>query len=779
MKKIYKDKKGSSLVFALIAMSFVALLAVAVITMTVTNIRLKDAAKNSQKTLYSADGILDSIKAGIQDLSSQSSASAYKKSLSSYSKVLSGGTTSVKEIYDAAYLKEMVKSLSGVDVFDPSNSAYEYKDDVIRNYLDAVQVNSYKSHPGGKGEMIYDNGTLVLKDIEVSATRNSYKTHITTDIHIDIPAMTTETNSEYLGYAMIADNQIKANPGGTDSVVGSVYAGTVGRDASDKDSDKGICVYNGATLSIQAENIISRGDISINGNSSLFISGDGSEPANVWVENIVTGDSSEPDKSGGNVLSIDGDCNVSDDLSIDGEKDSVTLSGGYFGYNYNDNYDDAGAGNFSNLADYSSAVLINAKDSSLNMAGLNNLVLAGRSFISKNSGSENYAGTTKPVKNKDIMTGESLTMKASQIAYLVAGDYWEEVTDMPITKVDTIQKAIYFSYANDLGSKNYVFRYGDYMESMGLKNVNLLDYIDVNNPLAYYYRYDENVKKDGKAVEVKYFYLNFKSNEKSSEFYEALMNTKDNSTKDDIISLEKRYVSNTVGIKLGSAIIMSSGNVLYKDGTNDTIEIKPNTTEPISKDSGLAIYARTKSKEYMSRQLSLIDDYDVALQSTMWRLASDPSSTLSKNGVSDKTNLFDMLIQRSKLPSSGEERSNIEGGLIAISSGDFTWDDSERGRSEYGGCEKGIIIAEGDVTLMRDFKGLIIAGGDITFGATGIKAEADQDLVTKMFAKDKDSASPLFYDRFTKYFKKIVDSTISSDSVKSRENVQYENWKRN
>lgn len=773
MKKIYKDKKGSSLVFALIAMSFVALLAVAVITMTVTNIRLKDTAKNSQKNLYSADGVIDCIKAGIQDLSSDSSASAYKESLSSYSKVLSGGASSVKEIYDAAYLKQMVIALSGADTFKPSVSAYKYKDEVIRSYLDAVQSNSYKSHPGGKGEMVYDNGTLTLKDIEVTATINSYKTRITTDIHIDIPPMTTETNAEYLDYSMIADNQIIADQSGTNNILGNVYAGTVERDSLDPTKETGIYVNGGATLNIEAENIITRGDIAVNNNSSLYITGSGSETANVWVENIVTSGGGTS-TSGGNTLSINGECNVADDLSIDGENDSVSLFGGYYGYNYNESYDGANVGAISEQADYSSAILINGKKCSLNMENLDRLVLSGRTFISKNSNSESYLGSTKPVKNKDIITGESLTVKGSQLAYLVEKDYWAEDSSFPVG-LDKLNRAIYFKYKDDESDsdKEYVFRYGEYMDSIGLTDVDLLDYIDINSPLVYYYRNDTAVS----PKPVTYFYLNFKSLDKSSEFYKVFMEK--STKKNDINFIEKRFMSDTVGIRINdSAIMMRSGNIVYKDGSSDDIKIKL-TNESISADSGLALYAKTKSKEYMSRQLSLIDDYDVALQSTMWRLASDPSSTLSKKGKSDNTNLFDMLVQRSKLPSTGTERNNIEGGLVAIASDDFTWDDSERSNSEYGGCDGGIIIAKGDVTLMRDFKGLIIAGGDVKFGAAGIKAESDTELVTKMFGKDKGSASPLFYDKFTKYFRNIVDSTIGSDTSKNKDNVQYENWKRN
>ena len=46
MNKFRKDERGSSLVMTIIAATFISLLAVAVISMTVTNIKLKQAQKN-------------------------------------------------------------------------------------------------------------------------------------------------------------------------------------------------------------------------------------------------------------------------------------------------------------------------------------------------------------------------------------------------------------------------------------------------------------------------------------------------------------------------------------------------------------------------------------------------------------------------------------------------------------------------------------------------------------------------------------------------------------
>ena len=65
-KRFLKDKSGSSLVLVMICMSFLILLAGAVITTTVTNIYLKASQKVTQENFYETDSILDAVAAGIR-----------------------------------------------------------------------------------------------------------------------------------------------------------------------------------------------------------------------------------------------------------------------------------------------------------------------------------------------------------------------------------------------------------------------------------------------------------------------------------------------------------------------------------------------------------------------------------------------------------------------------------------------------------------------------------------------------------------------------------------
>ena len=276
-------KKGSTLVLTVIAMTFVSLMAVAIITLTLTNIRLKINEKKSQEIFYSADSIVDAIKAGIEDMSSVSAAGAYTSALSVYSSVLSGTSTSVEENYTKDFLTEMIEKLSGgTQTLVSGQSQYQYSNDVIRKYLTDVQRNCYS----GTGEMVLENDTLILKGITAVYTDNSFTTKINTDIRIEVPAMTTETHSEYLDYAMIADDQIKIK-GNSTKVNGNIYAGTVGRENTDTDDageeKTGILVKNSAVFDVEGENIITRGDIGVENTSKLTIAGSGSNSAEIFL----------------------------------------------------------------------------------------------------------------------------------------------------------------------------------------------------------------------------------------------------------------------------------------------------------------------------------------------------------------------------------------------------------------------------------------------------------------------------------------------------------------
>lgn len=808
MKRFYKDERGSSLVLTIIAMAFISLLAVAVISMTVTNIRLKLAQKGSQKNFYTADSIVDEIRAGVEELVSSASVDAYMEAFSSYGTVLSGSQEVLSDKYNKKFLETMISDLSDGKSSYGDSTLY-YKDEILQSYLIKNGANPdryvvHSLHPGGDtkpyGSMVMENDTLLLKDIQVTMTESnkSYKTTITTDIRVNIPEMSAETRSEYLNYALIADNQVIAGVSGTVNVDGSIYAGTVRRYSASGSDETGILVENGTTLKINAEQVVTRGDIFINGGSTLELNGYNGLPSNLWVENIFTSSKG----GGGNTLNITGTCNVSDDMEVGGEGDQVTLSGNYYGYNYNNDYSDAGVTTVSTESQYSSAILINGKGSNLDLTGLDRLVLSGRTFISKktNAGEADEriatgpSATKAPIMNADIAMGESLTVKGAQVAYYVPDDFITTKTAQSITYpvVDTADGTIRYRYSTDLTTE-YVFDYIGYVKYLfGLDpktatdadlaakagSFDLMDYINPGTPLTTYYRNDKTVQ----ANSVTYYYLNFKSETKMMEFYPWFEKTapRYSAVKD----VNAAYMGSTgISVNNGMQVYCRAGNILYRDASSGDMETKLSNESASISSSVLHDYARVKSREYMSRQLALSQDYEKASEAVkngQYRLLNSSSADLSKSGTADDTNLFNVLIDESNMPASTVEQVSASGkGVIIIEPDDtetVTWNSSKQ--TALGGKSKGIIIAAGDVIIEKDFSGLIIAGGDIKLSASGIKVSTDSDLLEEMFTEDKKLTTPLFFNLFSKYFRRAVNSTIGQDKDASHDTVIYEKWKK-
>ena len=834
MKKLWKDKRGSSLVLVLVCMTFIILLAGAVITMTITNMWLKTSQKKTQENFYKTDSVLDSVAAGIQNVSSKGSSQAYAKALAGYNASLTAADDALSKQYNETYLEYMVKELSGgSENYAAGTTDYHFSDSVLISYIPTKDVSAYISHPSGTGDMVLEGDSLILKDVSVYKQEASgdYETTLTTDIRIDVPLVNTDAHSEYLDYAILADDQIQSDGAKTTIINGNIYAGTVNRDTNQEDTLQGIRITNSGTMTVNAKYIISRGDIALSNHSTFKVAGDpNAGSANIWVENILTGKGLN--ETGGNYLELDAICNVADDMELNGTGDSAKLTGSYFGYNYNSDYSDQTQQSVE--AAYSSAISVNGQQDALDLTALEKLVLSGRTFISKkaNSTAEAAKITTAGQNNTDIALGESLTVKSSQLAYYVPADYVKSVNELgtgnytvPAVLPGEGSVTDGSNPARDwlfflVGSDVYAFDYQSYNEYVmpddttyqtALGNASapadiihnqtsfdIRDYIGYYDtaqsrymysnamPLKVYYRHDETIS----ATPIKYFYLNFepkktatqKTDKRATIFYSVFHEASPQQTGvyDEV---DKRYLSSN-GIQLDAAakkVLLNSGNILYSDPSNATarMKVKLQNIEPTT-DSIMASYATAKSKEYMSRQMALVPDYSDAMSSPLWRLTEQSNNDFSKsgkNGGVKVSNLFNKLVDVTKLADS-KKVENINGTSFAYitSTGNFEWPPSD---AAYTGVEHGIIIAAGDVTIKRNFNGLIIAGGDVNIGVTGVTINANQQMVETALKMDKAAATPMIYNLLSKYFRKSVDATIGNSGAANVNNVNFENWKKN
>lgn len=849
MRKLLKDKRGSSLVLVLLTMSFIILLAGAIITMTITNIWLKAAQKKTQENFYTTDSVLDSIVAGIQNDSSKVSADAYSSALSGYAASMTAANAALSEKYTKDYLSTMITVLSGgTCTYTDGQTNYQFSDEVLKSYLTSQEVSYYIDHGTNPRVMELKNDSLVLKDISVYKEENSYETTLTTDICVEVPMVTTDAHSEYLDYAILADDQIIANANKA-VINGSIYAGTVNRDVTDNITEvgvrsrAGICITHGGKLDINARYLITRGDLAMEDRGEVDIDGTGAQSAILWVENITT--DAAPDASsrkGGNKIDIDGECNVADDMELNGKNDVAKISGSYFGYNYNESY--ATVNDVAVDASYSSAISLNGAENSLDFSGLSTLILSGRTFISKKASTTNEQTNIDHADeaNSNIELGTSLSVKSSQLAYFVPSDYvktlpeigsgnytlpaslpgegmvkdggkpetewlfFEVTTTNTTTNVTktTVYAFDYQSYnayvmPDDTAYQTALQKTGDYSMIANKNHFDIRDYIgsgsaagggitytysSTASPLKVYYRHDKRVSQEA----IKYFYLSFdtnngaggKTNKKAGIFYSVFHDSSPQQT-GVYNEVDERYLSGNGVVLSGqaNALMRSSGDILYgSPGTGTQIKIQ--SADPLA-DTSLYRYASIKSKEYMARQLSLLQDYTDSKESPLWRLTEINDGKLSKSGIDEHSvkvsNLFNKLVDVTKLSNKSPKFETIGGNKVAYvtSKSDVTWPLPAPNQN----VKHGIIITEGDVTLNGDFNGLIIAGGDVNIGATNITVNADKKMVEEAMALDKASADPMIYYLLSRYFRKSVDATIGTSASMDLDNVYFENWKKN
>ena len=329
--------------------------------------------------------------------------------------------------------------------------------------------------------------SIALSGAEASTTSGTYEQSITTDIVLSEPeynvsfdSSSTTTNSLY-EYAILADMGLEV--GDDDDTVatdlqikGNIYAASdyYNKDYNDTAATKVTGKYDrtGATkwgstidstysgifangkntkLTLNSDVVICPGSLAAYNGAQVSVSGRSGTVSELWTDNIVIGG-----KENG-TIKASANAYVFDDTELNAENSSLMFTqGNYFGYSYNAN--DTRSLNYlrtngwlatgyklrSHFSD--SAIIVNGKDSTLDLEKLNSLYIAGKSYIefSKVAASSlaedqteitvddnaDYAFTSLT----DYSTGQSLDVKTNQLMFLTQ---WAVVEGSEQTDADT------------------------------------------------------------------------------------------------------------------------------------------------------------------------------------------------------------------------------------------------------------------------------------------------------------------------------------------------------
>ncbi len=537
-----KCKKGASLVSVLVTMFFLTYMGATILYISYTGALIKNTHDYNVKNIYTASELTDYIKAGFQNVVSNSVYTVYENTLKNYENssnlfseqtiknILSyttnnkrlamatgtGASGNIEYIFNVAVLAEF---LVQAGVVESEIYIEGYSDIALKNA--PIQLSGdYKNIPDFMLNFIKNAGTVSYTQTQVvfeniTLTYTNPNTHMTTRIKTDIAINAPNyfenaqqnINIQFLpitNYAVIAVNNLKING---NLNMDSIYANSISLPVNSQTN------INGALITPTQLIIPESHSLSLNENSEI------------WAQLIqLEGNAKLETMQNSNVY-------IANDLTLNKPNSFVEIRGSLFGF-----------GNSTTNANESSAIVINAENTVLNLYSAQRLMLAGNGFIMP---------PLSTLSQSEILTGESIWVAAMQSAYLAP----VEILPAPIT------------------TNPYIIQNG--LPLPNLSEVNTILQVINGKSLQ---QYKANVTQliypvTGENNSAIYYYLNFDSPENASEYFK------------DYFEINKQQVADYLNLYTNlseyNGYMQTRGNVILKseEGTYTIPEINSvNTT---------------------------------------------------------------------------------------------------------------------------------------------------------------------------------------------------------
>lgn len=709
-----RRNRGSSIVIVIIAMAMIGILATTLLWMSYINYKIKVNDIRNKNSFYSAEMVMEQIVAGLQKEASDSVAVAYQEVLSNWDELQSESNR--YSSFASTYLDTLVKHLRDTDKGD----GY-YKRDILKGYVDTTVWDHVNQTAWDNGtddtdetkkkppvmELVNGN-SLILRNVFVSYMDEDRLSIVSTDLRLDVPEIVfTQSGSidELYNYILIGNQGISLKESsGQVTADGSIYAGT------DDKGKGGITINKASTLAINnGRYVISKGEIDVIGPGAGLIVRDVKETgSSVYAKNL--------DLQSG-TISLDSNTYIANDLTLSGNGSKATLTKEYYGYGISA---ESGIGDSKTDQENSSAIIINGQNSTVNMSGVNTLMLAGRAYIGTNTTKKELDQNAEAVANGDaakknekaVLMGESITVKGGQIAYLVPteclGVYNGEtiIGQNPVTQ-DVAAKIQ--TYKNDYGENFKEVDFTREVSRLGGLSLSSFGVTDMDHIRKVSTQYA------GGGTESKsltYYYLVMDA-ENAARYYQTYY--LNGSNKETIDNYFKKYA--TGGIVLGD----------YTSEQNSYTILGNALVSDVLSQSGVSLLASTATA---SNTMTTAEVYQKSGE--IANVYKGLTTNLSEDGASASSfqNVFDSVIKKeivTKNADGSETRETIQEYLIHNGTGstmEFTTDDGLKGiitagsytlsSATSGASNIRLIVSLGDITIDRNFTGLAIAKGTIT-----------------------------------------------------------------
>ncbi len=781
------DNRGAAIVMTIVAIAIISVLAILALWIAYMNYYMKVTDMNATDNFYTAEGVVEQIRIGLQTELSDASGRAYRNVMQKYA-MLDDAEKKAQFFSEVEnQLKNSLKSSASDELYDLSR---------LCRYVDATNsditpANRYKafynldmnaagdvaivSVTDGQSaastaqafmELDSTHHIITLRNVNVEyQNAGGYVSVINTDFTMKVPVINfgvplSDADFNVFEYCVIADDNLVANESSDATFIGSVYGGNGSEIAGEElpsiahdhtvFADSGIVASKGAKMNFYTggKYVISGKQVKQHLNSEFNIGlPDGGvavlpeKELGFWAQDISLGGSTKTDNNIKFNLAQYANAFVRDDLSVDGQSSNVTIVGDYYGYG-------SGLGMEGDEDDGSSAILINGRNTTIDLSQAHDMLIAGHSYIgTKNANLPSGLSTPNP----DIPMGDSIAVRGNQLAYLVPVNAMPaEVKSNPVSS--TAYEAFLTGYtAADNWGVNMA-------ASIGVK-----DDTGVDLPLSHYNCTIQRVFAQGLGGNyLVYYYMVMADRELAQDFFERYYKVDKNKA-----SLEKylgRYVTRDMQITDWTNVVMK-GNALIRtdDGTNvdangkvivtsDIKQSTPNVTDNVN---------YKKSAEWENSFKCLVNN-------------------LSDNTMGGYDRVFDNIINTERVEQ-----------FFADAAGTKVFDDgsSFKGVVAYkqdytynGDASIRCIICTGDITINSNFKGTAIAGGKIYVTGGSAKKMETNDTIRKETVQVMNNVETAWGTDwyYKEFFRNYVDDS-SEESLEPSETdlnklVNYENW---
>lgn len=794
MRNITKTKRqqnqGFSLFTVLIAVSFVGILGLLVLYIALSNFNMKITDLKGKNSFYTAERALEEIRTGLQEDVGNAMSKAYTQVLESYNVENRSQDSSMdrqrQSEFQDCFITELMRTLR---VSKTEDNIYNMER--LRGYVDLKYDGSKESliitNPAGSAPLMKavknvgkntENNGVLLKNLKVIYVDEKGRAAIIcTDIRLLVPEVqfpTPSTLPDLMNMIVVADKGIVCE--GTEStptsINGSIYAGNL-PSALAADSETSIKVIPGASLNVESgDKVVCKGEISV-GLNSTFTS---AESVNLWARGL-NADSVQN-------VSLSGSTYFADDLTVTGKNNNVKISGNYYGYGSyesatsddcvaKDQYEKSGLTG----AALSSAIVINGKNTTLDLSDTQKLMIAGRNYIASSKVKANNRSNTN-----DVATGESLTVKGTQLAYLVPKEVLG-ASGNPLTY------DAYLALLN--GAKDISVNWDAAVEAWGGRTLRDIG-VDSEKPVQTVFYNDGFV----------YFYLNFTDAQKSADFMQMYYqnNPTVKANMDKYLSFYFGGEDSGITVKDADSYLryITNGNALSYSGA----DAQGNMQQATSVNPGEKILQEQVGYQnsWYALNRKMITSYDL-----LNKAVKEDAEGKTHNETDGDRSVYDNLVNEKKMISYIKDTvkddtgkyvftaSDEDGGLQAI-----MYDNGENGMnqtlkiSQSDADKLRLVVCTGDVEIEAGvkFQGIIMAKGTITLKA-GAQLESAPLEAARVFQAQMssygDGTSIKPQDFFWEGDKYVLGNSSSSgkkdtlngsDTYSIADCVTYENWKK-